>query len=284
MPMMSELTANVSLPSLGWLLPALLVGLSGGLHCAGMCGGVVSAMASSHGYQPSAQTKPAAHNAQLAVSTREAARATVRAQPLLPAASLVHRQLAYNAGRLITYALLGAAIGWIGQWSTWLSSIAPVQRALYALANVMLVLLGLNLARIWRGTLPFERHGMRLWKHLQPLAGKLLMAPRLHQALMAGMVWGLVPCGMVYSMLAVAIATADPLRGAAWMLAFGIGTLPNLLLIGALSIRLTRWFDQQAIRWAAGAIVAALGLIGLARALGWLAFPAGDPFCIPATS
>ena len=207
------------------LVPALfLVGLASGAHCVGMCGGIVTAFSAP--------------------------------QPLLPAAALWRRQLAFNAGRVSSYAVAGALAGLIGS-GAYAMAAAPAQAALYAAANLMLVLIGLYLAGLSGAAAWLERLGAPLWRRLQPLAVRL----RPH-SFAAGAVWGWLPCGLVYGALATAAAAGSPASGAAAMASFGLGTLPWLMGAGAFALRLRAW------RTVVGSLVLAFGTWGLARASG----------------
>jgi sulfite exporter TauE/SafE len=211
-------------------LALVLLGLVSGVHCVGMCGGIVTAF-----------TAP---------------------QPLMPAKNLWRTQLAFNAGRIASYAAAGALAGLLGSGAYAIAA-APAQAVLYAAANVMLVLIGLYLAGLSGAAAWIERLGAPLWRRLQPLAVRL----RPH-SFAAGAVWGWLPCGLVYGALAAAAASGSPARGAAAMLAFGLGTLPWLLAAGMAAMRLRGWVSQRAFRVAAGSLVLAFGAWGLARASG----------------
>jgi sulfite exporter TauE/SafE len=211
-------------------LALLVLGLASGAHCVGMCGGIVTAFSAP--------------------------------QALLPARRLWRAQLAFNAGRVASYAAAGAAAGLIGSGAYAIAA-APAQAILQAIASLMLVLVGLYLAGMSGAATWLERLGMPLWRQLQPLAVRL----RAH-SFAAGAVWGWLPCGLVYGALATAAATGDSSRGALAMLAFGLGTLPWLLAAGMAASRLRSWLSQRAFRVAAGSLVLAFGVWGLARAGG----------------
>jgi len=208
------------------------VGLLGGVHCIGMCGGIVTAL-------------------------------TVRLPHHRPRPSL---QLAYHAGRLSTYAAAGAAAGGMGSALQLLEPAVPVQAALYLLAQLMLVALGLYLLGIGKYLQVFENAGLRLWRRVQPLASKLLPVSTAPRAYAVGLVWGMLPCGLVYSVLATALVSGSAHGGALAMLAFGLGTLPSLLAVGAVLPALERFRRAPAVRRAAGGIVIGFGLLGLAHA------------------
>jgi hypothetical protein len=211
-------------------LAMLGLGLVSGVHCAGMCGGIVVAF-------------------------------SARQQPLLPGRALVRRQAIFNAGRITSYAAAGALAGALAG-----AAALPLQTALYILANAVLLLVGLQLAG-WRAPLrALEALGAPLWRRLQPLAARLTAASGLAPAYAAGVVWGWLPCGLVYGALAAAAASGSPARAALGMAAFGAGTLPWLLASGFAAARLRAWLSARAFRLAAGGLVLGFGAWGLARA------------------
>ena len=219
------------MPETGYIA-VLLIGLLGGTHCVGMCGGIVSAL-------------------------------SVR-RPNAPSDWPLH--LAYNIGRIASYTAAGALVGAIGSAGLLFNDILPVQMALYVLANLMLVGLGLYLSGMSQALAFTEKLGQRLWKHIQPLGSRFLPARSVLQALPLGALWGLLPCGMVYSVLATALVSGSASRGAGLMLAFGLGTLPNLLLAGMLMTRLREVVRNRGLRLAAGLVVLGFGVFGLANA------------------
>jgi len=105
--------------------------------------------------------------------------------------------------------------------------------------------------------------GQKLWQRVQPYTRRFLPVRGVAQALPLGMLWGWLPCGLVYSALTTALASGSALEGGLAMLAFGLGTLPNLLLAGLFFARLQRFTRQRAVRVAAGLLVMACGLYGL---------------------
>ncbi|OJZ17814.1 MAG: hypothetical protein BGP21_11935 [Thiobacillus sp. 65-29] len=212
------------------LFTALLAGLLGGVHCVGMCGGIVAAF-------------------------------SFRADGTQPPFRL---HLAYNLGRIFSYAMFGALAGALGA-SLKLATFLPAQTLLYVLAQVVMILLGLYLAGLNRWVLVFERAGGALWRVVQPLFRRLLPVRSLPQALLAGMAWGWLPCGLVYSVLVSALAAGSATSGAALMLAFGLGTLPNLLGMGLFARQLQPFMQRLWVRRAAGLMVAGFGVWGLAR-------------------
>ncbi|HTZ00640.1 MAG TPA: sulfite exporter TauE/SafE family protein [Rhodocyclaceae bacterium] len=218
------------MPDSGFLA-MFLVGLLGAPHCAGMCGGIVAALAvQSPGGRPS-----------LAV------------------------HLAYNAGRIASYTAAGLLAGLLGGVGRAVGVAGPVQLALYLAANLMLVALGFYLMGMTRSLAFAERAGQGLWQRIQPFTVRFLPVRGAGQALPLGMLWGWLPCGLVYSVLIVAMTTESAWRGGATMLAFGLGTLPNLLLAGLLLARFRRFAQHKVVRIGAGLLVLSFGLLGLAR-------------------
>ena len=211
------------------LTAAFLVGLLGGGHCVGMCGGIVGAVTMT---LPGSKPK----------------------WPFL---------LSYNLGRIGSYTLAGVVAGGIGASSFFLEQVLPIEKMLYALASLMLVLLGLYLAGIWRVLTRLEAVGGKLWQHIQPYSRRLLPARTIAQSLLLGTLWGWLPCGLVYSVLVAAIATANPLQGGLLMLAFGLGTLPTLLAMGMAAVRLKSLLQNPWFRRLSGLAIAGFGLAGL---------------------
>lgn len=221
---------------------AFLVGLLGGVHCVGMCGGIVAALTFGLPVAAGGGRQPLGH------------------LPYL---------LAYNGGRVLSYTLAGALVGGIGSLATRLAAVQQLQLALQLLAAAFLVALGLYIAGWWRGLVVLERAGGRLiWQRLQPLGQRLLPVRSPAAALAVGLVWGWLPCGLVYSVLIWAVAAGSAAQGALLMLGFGLGTLPTLLAMGAFASVLTGLLRRPAVRRLAGAVVIAVGLLQAAGGLG----------------
>jgi sulfite exporter TauE/SafE len=206
------------------LLSAFVVGLLGGVHCAGMCGGIVGAL--SFGTGPGRQW------------------------PIL---------LAYNLGRIASYTLAGAVMGALGFYFSGLLPVQTAQRVLLTAAGIFLVLMGLYLAG-WSGLLSrVEQAGGVLWRRIEPLGRGLLPVRSVGQGLALGALWGWLPCGLVYSALVWTVSSGGALQGASLMLAFGLGTLPNLLLMGVAANQLNRWVRHPLVRQMAGSLVVGFG-------------------------
>ena len=211
------------------LIEVLIVGLLGGVHCLGMCGSIVGIFT--------------------AQVPKDAARWPFH--------------LAYSSGRIASYAVAGALVGAIGQAGLLMRDAVPVQHLLFILSSLMLVALGLYLAGVWGAVRQIERMGGSLWKRLQPFTVRLLPVNTVPRALGLGALWGWLPCGLVYSVLLVALASGSATRGALIMLAFGLGTLPNLLAIGLFWESIKGWVQSPQVRLSAGLMVMLFGLYGL---------------------
>jgi len=233
------------------ILAVVLLGLLGGLDCAGMCGGLVAAMT----FRPSMPPE----NQVIRLQT----------MPLASAASGPDtKPLFINAGRILSYTAIGAVAGAAGSTAWILNNILPVQRSLFMLSSVLMLLIGIWLLGLGQPLAFAERLGQRFWKRIQPFAARRFSATRPGELMLAGAVWGFVPCGMVYMVLLAALSAGNALDGAMLMAAFGLGTLPNLLLIGAGSQWLSCLGGAAGIRRAIASIIILLGLIGVYRAFG----------------
>lgn len=214
-------------------LALFLVGLLGGGHCVGMCGGIVTAL--SFG-MPASQAR----------------------WPYL---------LCYNLGRVGSYTLIGALLGALAGGGLSLFTLRPLQIALFVLANLMLIGMGLYLAGISAAIGRIERLGAPLWARIQPRLARLLPIRSPWQALLVGGLWGWMPCGLVYSASLSALATGQLSGGAMVMLAFGLGTLPNLLAMGVFAARLKSLLQKRPVRLTAGLTVIGVGVFRLVQLL-----------------
>jgi uncharacterized protein len=215
------------------MLAAVLIGLSGSGHCLVMCGGIASAL-----------------------------------QMMMPEQSRWQRlrfQLALSAGRICSYALLGGLVGWLGFQAMGFGGIA--RQLLQLLAGLMLILMALYIAKLSSVLTGLEQLGSRLWRHIQPLTKRLLPLNTLPKAFAYGWGWGYLPCGLVYSSLSWSLASGSALDGALWMLAFGVGTLPALLVAGQAASTLTRWKNMPWVRYSAALLLLAYGCHTISLAL-----------------
>lgn len=191
------------------LVSVFVAGLMGAGHCMGMCGGIVGALSMAAG------------------GARE------RWQMLA----------FYNIGRIGSYTLLGAIAGFLGfQFE---QIVGPWLRIV---AGVLLVLMGFYIANWWRALVWLERLGSKFWRLVQPFSKRFLPITSRWQALPLGMIWGLLPCGLVYTALAFAASQGSALNGALTMTAFGLGTMPAIVISGVFAIKLQQFLARRILR------------------------------------
>lgn len=221
------------------LLTALLAGLAGSAHCFGMCGGMAGAL-----------------------GMRARANASSSA-----AASL--RSALYHVGRIGGYASVGAIGGAFGHSAHWALELARFESALRIVAGVFTLLIAVRILSRWNAFAPLERAGARIWMKLQPLAKRASLGNRWFGDLSLGLLWGWLPCGLVYSMALITMTTASALEGAAVMMAFGIGTLPSMFSSTLLAGVLPRLNQHPWFRHVTGAAMLGFG--------GWMIVAAALP-------
>lgn len=221
---------NDVLPALG---VALITGFLGSAHCVGMCSGL-SGMFAVHAEQ-----------------------ATIRSR--LPMA------VSYNAGRIISYAILGLFVATLG--SAAVSAMPKLAGPVRLIGGLLIVLVGLQIAFDWRLLKPLERMGASVWSRISPLARKLVPVTTLPRALGLGLLWGWLPCGLVYSVLLIAAASSNASHGALIMISFGLGTLPAMLVTGMGAARLAQVMRRKSARLGLGLLIVVLGVATLAMPL-----------------
>jgi sulfite exporter TauE/SafE len=203
------------------LLAALMIGLIGSSHCLVMCGGIAAAL-------------------QLSM-------------PALQLQAKFRLQLMLSLGRLTTYALFGAAVGYFGATAMQLAGASLMWLRL--LAGILLLMMALYISRLWFGLLVVERLGQKLWRHVQPLAKALLPLDSASKAFRYGLCWGALPCGLVYSTLGWSLASGNAINGALIMFSFGLGTLPAILLTGSAANAVARLKNMLLLRYTAAALL-----------------------------
>ncbi len=230
----------------GWmqtmLLAAFATGLLGGVHCAAMCGSIVGLTCSRQ--------------------------------------SGGGFSLAYNAGRVLSYVLAGGIAGAFGQAGVALRGGALAQHLLMFLMGATLIVVALGVAGVGPVMRGIERAGSALWRQIQPYSSYFLPVTRRRQAFGLGMLWGWLPCGMVYAVLLMAFASGSAAEGALLLGAFGLGTLPNLLILGSAAQRAPRWLKGSAkVRLAASLLIAGVGVYGMLHALQPMALDPDSALC-----
>lgn len=202
------------------LSSAFFTGLAGSAHCLGMCGGISTTLGL-HTQRPS-------------------------------------HGFAYHAGRLLSYTLLGALLGMIlpllgihasmGTWGIWLRRCTSVLIAVIGIQQ----LANYNL---WRHV---EQYGQHLWKPLAIAVRSFIPVQSVSDAFILGALWGLLPCGLIYAAVSVAITTANPFTASLVMLCFGLGTLPAMLGVTLAAKQIGAGLNHPLTRRALGIVIIAL--------------------------
>jgi sulfite exporter TauE/SafE len=200
------------------LITAFLLGLMGASHCMVMCGGIAAAASS--------------------------------ASPRKNSLSFL---LLFNLGRITSYSIAGLIVSLLGLWLADSHQIA--QQILRSIAGALLILMGFYVARWWMLLTRLESAGQLVWRYIQPLTRTLIPIKTKPQALALGLLWGWLPCGLIYSTLAWVAANGEPALGALTMFCFGLGTLPGVLAAGIFAQQLNRLISHQYFRQFAGILL-----------------------------
>ncbi len=213
---------------LGPYLSAMMIGFFGSAHCLGMCGGIASALALKTPTGPSFYLR------------------------------LFSQTTLYNLGRILSYMTLGALVGLIGvtiaeAWSTF-------QYLLRSIASLMLILAGFYLTGWWNGLRRLEQGGAWLWKQLTPLNERIQQSSSGAKPLLMGLVWGWLPCGLVYSALTYAAVQGSAIKAASVMLAFGLGNLPAMIATGFLARFVHRIRQNRQVHIVSGLMLIGFGI------------------------
>jgi len=216
---------------------ALATGFLGSGHCLGMCGGLVTALA-------------------LSPSGRQGG---------LPF------QLLYHAGRLLTYGAIGLLVGWLGSVLAYTDRMRGLTHGLLIASDLLIIVAGLGTAGLFIGLRLFDLEFAGPVRTLTQAARGLRRWPPALAALPLGMIFGFLPCGFLYAMALTAAQTANAVSGSLTLLAFGLGTVPALLLFGSTAQLLSHKARNWMLR-GAGLLVALMGALHLWRhlqLLGW---------------
>lgn len=206
------------------LLSAFTLGLLGGGHCIGMCGGVMGALG-------------------MAIPADQQSRK-------------LHYLVIYNLGRILSYALAGFLFGLAG----WAVGQSPVAMGMRVLAGLLLIAMGLYLAGWWFGLTRLEKLGQHIWRPIQKRAKGLMPLKKRRHALLLGALWGWLPCGLVYSTLIWSASQGNAQLSALLMFCFGLGTWPVLIASGFAAERLGQFLRNSKVRAVAGLLVILYGI------------------------
>ena len=210
---------------------AFLIGLAGGVHCVGMCGGIVTAL-------------------------RMATPKGISSFPYT---------LTYNIGRIVSYTIAGGITGFFGKIAA--DYIPLANYALSLISGIMLLLLACYLGQWYTGLTKLERLGNGIFKKIQPYSKRFLPFRTPLSAFPYGFIWGWLPCGLVYSTLTWSLASGSALQGSAIMFFFGLGTLPTLIATSLGSQWLISGFKNTLVRQGIASIMAIYAVYLIYRAI-----------------
>ncbi|MGH1484651.1 MAG: sulfite exporter TauE/SafE family protein [Cellvibrionaceae bacterium] len=206
------------------LLTAFSIGLLGGAHCIGMCGGIIGALTMS-----------------------------LKADQYWARLYLI---LSYNMGRILSYVLIALLFYSIVSSLDGYLSLGFMR----IIAGLLLIAMGLYLANWWRGLVYLEKAGGFLWRFIQPIAKSFMPVKTIPQAFLLGMIWGWLPCGLIYSALVYSATGTSAYSAALIMLSFALGTLPAVLLSGLLAERLIAIIQIKHVRIVMAILIIIFGL------------------------
>ncbi|HEV8332749.1 MAG TPA: sulfite exporter TauE/SafE family protein [Steroidobacteraceae bacterium] len=232
---MSDVTTGITLSA------AFMAGIAGSAHCVVMCGGLAGALSM---------------------------RNRVATSPVRNAwgdASL------YHVGRLGGYAMGGALFGLFGASLQSIVNLPMLATTARVVAGLLVVLAGVKVLFGLNGLAWIERLGARFWRLVQPIARGAASSSNSGRSLLLGLLWGWLPCGLVYSVLLLAALSGSGLRGAGTMLAFGAGTLPAMLSGSVLGGTVSRWLAVRRRRQLGGMALLLFGVW-----LAWAAIPTAE--------
>ena len=221
------------------LASAFILGLFSTVHCMGMCGGIIGA---------------------LSLSLPDNLR-----RQRLPHVFFVSL---YNLGRILSYTFAGLVVGYIGAEAAAYTDMSGGPSMLRYTGVVLMIAIGLYLAGWFPQLSKVERIGVPLWKLLEPIGRRLVPVTTMPRALLYGLVWGWLPCGMVYFVLVWALTSGSATQGALTMAAFGLGTLPSLLAAGLAVSSLERFTRSKMTRQLVGVLVIAMAVGSLVMPMG----------------
>lgn len=227
------------------LFAVMIAGFLSSWHCFAMCGGIVGVLS-------------------------QAEQEKTKRQRIIA-------WILYNGGRLTTYAIAGFIAGLLGNKVLSVFSLATAQTLGAYLSGGFIIALGLYLGRWWQGLLFLERFGMRFWQALNPIKLKFFSKTNGFGLYVKGLIWGWLPCGLVYSMLIWSVTTGNPYQGSLMMFAFGLSTLPAIFLMAYVNQSFLQSKTSIAIKKVLSVL---LVLFGIAIILGIIPHSALGIMCV----
>lgn len=215
-------------------LAAFVIGLFSSLHCIGMCGSIIGTLT----YSLSQELR---NNKRILFSII----------------------LSYNLGRVASYAIAGAVVGFLSLPF----SQGMAYRFLQLLSAAIMTGAGLYIGGWFPRFAYIEKMGSRFWKLIEPFGRKMIPVKTRSQAMLFGMVWGWLPCGLIYTALALAATTGNVMHSSMTMLAFGLGTLPAVVGVGIMTTLLARLSKARLFKQIVGVLFIVFALLA---AFPWL--------------
>lgn len=211
---------------------ALLMGLFSAFHCLGMCGSIIGS---------------------LTLSLKREIRENKRL--LLPFVA------SYNTGRVLSYSMAGMLAGFAENVLTIPFGEGHGHRILQILSAIVMLGAGLHIGGWFPRFAYIEKFGNIVWRRIEPYGRRLVPVETLPRAFVFGMVWGWLPCGLVYTALALAATTGDVFRSTFTMLAFGLGTMPAVMGVGIMTSWMVKLSNMKRFRELTGIVLILLALM-----------------------
>lgn len=219
-------------------LVAFAMGLFSSVHCIGMCGSIIGTLTLS--LAPEIRNKKSV---------------------------LFTFVVNYNLGRITSYTIAGGIAGLLGSLFNLPITEGHGHRILQFLSASIMAGAGLYIAGWFPRFAYIEKIGSKFWRLIEPFGRKLIPVKSRFHAALFGMIWGWLPCGLVYAALALSASTGDALKSSLTMLAFGLGTLPAVIGVGIMTNTLTKLSRMQRFKQVIGIL---LILLALLAAFPWL--------------
>ncbi|WP_428353544.1 sulfite exporter TauE/SafE family protein [Methyloprofundus sp.] len=213
---------------------AFFIGLFSSLHCVSMCGSIIGTL--SYSLKPEIRKDKS---------------------------KMLTFIFSYNFGRIFSYMLAGLIIGLIESVLTLPLGAEHGHRFLQIISALIITGAGFYIAGWFPSFAYIEKTGSYFWKTIEPYGRKLIPVTTLKQAFLFGMVWGWIPCGLVYTALALAATTGDITLSMLSMLTFGLGTLPAVMGLGMVSSFITRLSSMQTTKQVIGMLLVLVAIISL---------------------
>lgn len=208
---------------------AFIIGLMGSTHCISMCGG--------YG---------------MALGLTERTKKTI------------FTAFTFNGGRILCYALAGLLLGAVGDLlSNSFIQLKPIANVLRFISGLLLIAMALYISRLWMGLSYVEQYGQLLWKKIAPFTKKFIPIKSPAQGFYLGLLWGLLPCGMIYSALLWSSMSGNALQSALLMLCFGLGTFPSMLSMFFISNKISPFLKKKTVRFFMAGILIVFGVMTL---------------------